>query len=393
MEVILYFRPTNKSYSKPEKLKGVLEIAEKAHKHIQIIDEPPTKKRVRKLMDFWHCKGIIVECGGRGETIDPEVFGTTPVVFFNHSFETLPTRCFAIRHDSKNTGVLAARELLLSGVQFFSYIPALSNPFWSQERQQGFVDALALNGKKYLEFSWPKASETSTKRAKILQGFLRGLPKPCAVFSANDAIAAEAITAARLSDIAIPDDIAFLSVDNSEDICEHTNPTLSSIEPDFRRGGNLAMLMLLAAMSGGTAFRGVRQMTFGDLRVVRRLSTKRLQRTDPTVTKALNLIRQKACDGLTAADVIRIFPCQRRMADHRFSRAVGHSILSEIQSVRLERAKELLLNPNQALKSISDFCGFKHPNSLRKFFLKETGMTLSDWRKKHQHKTDLFTSP
>lgn len=32
------------------------------------------------------------------------------------------------------------------------------------------------------------------------------------------------------------------------------------------------------------------------------------------------------------------------------------------------------------LKAISDFCGFENPNSLRKFFLKETGMTLSAWR-------------
>ena len=38
------------------------------------------------------------------------------------------------------------------------------------------------------------------------------------------------------------------------------------------------------------------------------------------------------------------------------------------------------------IKSISDFCGFQHPNSLRKFFLKETGMTLSAWRKDHLNK-------
>lgn len=69
------------------------------------------------------------------------------------------------------------------------------------------------------------------------------------------------------------------------------------------------------------------------------------------------------------------------MADLRFTQTVGHTILDEIQSVRLERAKQLLLNSNQALEAISDFCGFKHPNSLRKFFLKETGLTLSAWKK------------
>ena len=384
MEVILYFRPS--PGSKPVKLAGVREIAEKAKIHVQVIEETPTRESVARLVAFWKCRGAIVECGGRKESVDPKIFGPTPVVFFNQSFENLSSHCFTIRHDSKSTGVLAARELLLHGIPNFAYIPAPTNPFWSQERELGYADALSLNGKGCLRFSWARGTVGATEKTRSLQAFLRKLPKPCAVFAANDAIGAEVITAARLSDIAIPDDIAVLGVDNSSDICEHTNPTLSSIEPDFRRGGNLAMLMLLAIIREGKSFRGSRQRTFGDLRIVRRLSTKRLQRADPIVTRALDLIRRKACVGLKAAEVVRIFPCRRRMADLRFTQAVGHTILDEIQSVRLDRAKQMLLNPNQELKPISSFCGFKNPNSLRKFFLKETGLTLSAWRKKHLNK-------
>ena len=69
------------------------------------------------------------------------------------------------------------------------------------------------------------------------------------------------------------------------------------------------------------------------------------------------------------------------MAEIRFRKATGKSILEAIHAVRLERTKELLRNPTIQLKSISDFCGFKHPNSLRKFFLRETGHTLSAWRR------------
>ena len=384
MEIVLYFRPSPSS--KPEKLAGVRDIAEKARIHIQIVDEVPSREQVRTLLSFWKCRGVIVECGGRDEIIDPKLFGSTPAVFFNQSFESLSKRCFAVCHDSKHTGTLAARELLVSEAEHFTYIPAPSNPFWSQERKQGFMEALELNGRKCIDFNWPKTADTATQRTKILQDFLQDLPKPCAIFAANDALAAEIITATKLSGIAIPDEVAILGVDNSPDICEHTNPTLSSIEPDFRRGGNIAMLMLLAVMRNSGDFRGLRHRTFGDLHVARRLSTKRLQASDPIVIQALNLIRENACMGLTAAEVARIFPCSRRMADIRFTRTAGHSILDEIQSVRLDRAKQLLLNPNQDIKSISDFCGFKNPNSLRKFFLKETGMTLSAWRKSHLNK-------
>ena len=68
------------------------------------------------------------------------------------------------------------------------------------------------------------------------------------------------------------------------------------------------------------------------------------------------------------------------MADIRFARATGRSILAEIHAVQLERAKELIGGGNMPLKTISDFCGFENPNSLRKFFKAQTGRTMSEWR-------------
>jgi len=388
MDVVLYFRPTPKAYSKPEKLAGVLDIAQKAHVHVQVIEEPPRSNKTRHLCEFWKAKGAIVECGGRQSEIRPSVFGKLPVVFFNHSLESLPSNCFAVSHNSRQTGELAARELLMSGIGNFAYVPDTTNAFWSREREQGFRNALSLNGRRCATLRWQGRAKNATGRNKFLQSYLKKLPKPCAIFAANDFLAAEVITATRMAGLAVPEEIAVLGVDNSTSVCEHANPTLSSIEPDFRRGGNLAMLMLLAAIHDGNAFRGPRQRTFGDLQIVRRLSTKRLQRADPAVADALDYIRRHACDGLKAAEVARRFPCSRRMVDMRFGKAIGHSILDEIQSVRLERAKGMLLNPNQELKSISDFCGFKNPNSLRKFFRKETGMTLSEWRTESQRSKD-----
>ena len=41
---------------------------------------------------------------------------------------------------------------------------------------------------------------------------------------------------------------------------------------------------------------------------------------------------------------------------------------------------EQLLAGTMPLKAISDFCGFENPNSLRKFFKAQTGMTMTAWR-------------
>ena len=67
----------------------------------------------------------------------------------------------------------------------------------------------------------------------------------------------------------------------------------------------------------------------------------------------------------------------------RFRQAAGHSILDEIQSVRLARAKELLSNSTQDMSCIANFCGFKAANAFWKFFRQETGLSPTEWRMKN----------
>ena len=101
-------------------------------------------------------------------------------------------------------------------------------------------------------------------------------------------------------------------------------------------------------------------------------------RYDPEVTAAVELIRRKACEGISSADVVTAFKCSRRMAEVRFRQIVGHSILDEIQSVKLERAKELLSNTGQDIASTANFCGFKAANALWKFFRQEKGLSPTE---------------
>ncbi len=156
-------------------------------------------------------------------------------------------------------------------------------------------------------------------------------------------------------------------------------------EPRFwskeREQGFVAALMLIAGVRSKGRFTGARHRTFGPLLTVHHLSTRNQTSVpDREVSAALELISAEACSGLTAAKVLGLFRCSRRLAEIRFQRATGQSILKAIHAVRLERTKYLLADRNQQLKSIADFCGFSHPNSLRKFFLKETGMTMSTYR-------------
>ena len=100
------------------------------------------------------------------------------------------------------------------------------------------------------------------------------------------------LTLAAHEGLGVPEDLAVLGVDNYEPICENTTPSLSSIEPDFLRCGELAALLLAAYMRDGKHFRGSRRRTFGPARTVVRASTRTtVVGTDRTVAKALETIR------------------------------------------------------------------------------------------------------
>ena len=381
MDTILYFQSPSKT-SAPDKIAGVRRHAAAMNWHLQVMDGLPAPATLAQLVDFWHPIGTIVECGGGYQEIPTDLFEKLPTVYLDRNPRTMPPDASCVSHDSTATGRLAAKELLIAGHPNFAFVPYPQPRFWSDDRERGFRDALALNGMTCETFCGGRHSPQSVVWQKALHRWIAGLPKPCGIFAANDSIAAEVMTAAALSGFDVPREIAVCGVDNFAPICEHTTPTLTSVQPDFLLAGELATQTLVEIV-GGKRHKAIR-LTFGPASIVRRASTRTGSRYDPEVTAAMELIRRRACEGLSSADVVTAFKCSRRMAEVRFRQTTGHSILDEIQSVRLERAKELLSHSGQDLSSIANFCGFKAANALWKFFRQETGMSPTEWRMKNR---------
>lgn len=386
MNIVLYFKPTRKK-SDAVKIDGVRGIATRLGWHLQIVEAEPNAKTIDGLIDFWHPIGAIAESDGWNSDIRPSAFKGLKTVFIDPESGKLPPGAFAVGQDSYQTGLEAGRELLLTGRENFAYIPFPRNTTWSAERLSGFEAALETNGKTYRVFHSRHRDGDSPLYRRELQKFICSLPRPAAIFAANDETAETVLTTATVAGFKVPEDFAVLGVDNFEQICENTTPSLSSVEPDFRRCGELAALMLAAIIRDDKGYRGDHLRTFGPLRIARRASTRvGSNQIDSEVSAALELIRREACNGLKAEQVMATFGCSRPLAAARFKKATGHTILNEIHAVRLERAKSLLMDPNQMLKTISDFCGFDNPNSLRKFFRREMGMTMSEWREKNRNR-------
>lgn len=382
MNVILYFQPQVKR-SDTLKLMGVKQLAQKFGWRIQVVEAVPTRRGIRELIAFWNARGAIVECDGWSSPLKPETFDGLPTVFLDPPSHLKPVCPYHISQDSNATGRTAAKELLVLERKNFAFVPFSRPVHWSDERQEAFVQTLSLNGYGCSVFKAPGGANAVQRSRKLLRDFLVALPKPAALFAANDEIGETVIALSNLAGLRIPDDLAVLGVDNYEPICESTTPTLSSIEPDFLLCGERAAVLLSTLIAGEEPPLGDRTRPFGPARVIHRASTSIITGgTNRQVGEALELIRLRACQGLTADEVLKVFDCSRPLAYERFRNATGHTILEAIHAAQLERCKTLLADPCLQMKVISDFCGFTHPNSLRKFFLRETGMTMSAWRQK-----------
>ena len=354
-------------------------FADKAGWRTQVVTSTTLNARqVSRLLDFWQPAGVYIDLAHTRGKVAFEAFGKTPLACFAWDAASVPSNVTAILYDSYGTGRLGARELLSLEPVSFAYVHPPDEPIWSRDREAGFCDALKLNGCKAEVFH---GGRTGIRYQKPLQNFLKKLPKPCAIMAANDSIGANILNIAGKLGLAVPDELAVLGVDDIAGICEHTHPKLSSIRPNFPRGTELAIVALLARRRRQKRTAASRRFVFGPIGVTHRASTRLLRQSNAAVAAALNKIADEACTGLRARDVVKLFPCARPVAEARFRKATGHSILEEIHAVRLNRLKEMLSNPSVQLKSLPRFCGFQTINALCSFFHRQTGMTMSAWRK------------
>jgi len=215
-----------------------------------------------------------------------------------------------------------------------------------------FHDMVALHGKRQRVFGATGARD-SISYVRRLKAWLAALPKPCGIMTANDFTAKSVLDLCTASGIRIPQDIAVVGVDNDENICLNVQPPLSSVLPDMESVGYEAM-RLLDRIIRNPRMKPVCVEAGAALMVVRRESSRAHAAYRGDVEKAVALIRARACDGLRARDVVAAMQGSRRYAELAFRNATGHSILDEIQAVRMERARTLVHNSTYTVAAIAN---------------------------------------
>lgn len=292
-----------------------------------------------------------------------------------------------VTSDSEGVGRAAAEAFLGKGFGHFAYVPDVYDWDWSALRGQGFAMRLAAEGLPCAHYRCPndRARKDWALDQKHLARWLHELPKPVAILAAHDARARQILETCHGNGLNVPGEVALLGVDNDEMICENTMPTLSSVQPDFEAGGYEAARLLEELMRGKA--RGVCNICYGVKQVVLRESSRFAHAVDRRYLRGLEFIRLNAGTAITVTDIARHMGVSRRLAEMLFRRHVGHSILDEIQEVRLTRLKTFLSETTLPIGTITWQCGYQSENHVKRVFKQKTGLTMSQYRKQRSPST------
>ncbi len=103
-------------------------------------------------------------------------------------------------------------------------------------------------------------------------------------------------------------------------------------------------------------------------------------RYSPDVQRALQLVRERAGQGMRVADLARILAVSRSHLEQEFSRVLGHTPGEEIRRVRVQTAEDLLRRSNHTITEIAGMLGFERTGNFSEFFRKHVGMSPRAYR-------------
>jgi LacI family transcriptional regulator len=283
--------------------------------------------------------------------------------------------------DAAAAAALAFEHLRDRGFRHFAFCGAAPKYHFFDERGEEFGKLASESGFSFSALPSTRQLRTSAswdQEQRHLAKWISKLPKPVGILACHDERGVELLNACRDLQIAVPDEVAVIGVDNDEVMCELADPPLSSVDSNTEQIGYRAAELLDQLMAGTITLAGNTRIKPAG--VVLRRSTDALAIDDREVAATMRFIRDHACDGINVDDVLQHTQLSRSTLERRFVKLLGRSPSDEISRLRIERAKQLLEETNLPLSRVADLVGIEHPEHLGRLFRRVTGKTPGDYR-------------
>ncbi len=208
--------------------------------------------------------------------------------------------------------------------------------------------------------------------------WLQALPKPVGVMCSSDEEALGVLDACRRADLAVPDQVSLISVDNDEYICLFAKPTLTSIDVNTEEIGCQAAALLERMIAGEQPPSAT--VLVPPRGVVVRGSTDAWALPDEQVSSAVRYIREHACEDINVERLLEHCNLSRRTLERRFKELLGRTPNAEILRVRLESARRALARTDLTVAKVAVNSGFHSISHFTTTFRRATGLSPVAYR-------------
>jgi LacI family transcriptional regulator len=293
--------------------------------------------------------------------------------------------CPHIVSNSPAIAEMAADYYIERGFKTFAFCGNQASE-WSTTRRDCFVQKLSDNNYDIHVYEQPKSRGWYSweKEQHYLVKWLKELPKPIALFAANDDRARIVIEACKIAGIHVPEEIAIMGVDNDEHVCELSSPPLSSIALNTERIGMTAAKMLDVMMTTGDECD--EDIVLQPTHVITRQSTNIQAIEDNEIAKAISYINANAHKLIQVDDVVSVTVLGRRALEKRFRKYLRRSIFNEINSIQVQHMATMLIDTNMSITDIAQVMGYPSAKHISRSFRKIKKMTPLQYRKKNSNK-------
>jgi len=341
--------------------------------------EPIDLKSSIPHLTSWKPDGIIM----RDSLITNELLKLKiPTILAIHN-SSYPKNLPVIKTDSRSIAKMASDHLIEKGFKSFAFC-GFDDYDWSNERKMFFCRFNSEFGYNTHVYVPPKSIKTHDweKEERHVCEWIKTLPKPVGILACNDDRGQHILEVCKRIDLKVPEDVAVVGVDNDPMICEIGDPPLTSIALNVESAGYEAA-KLLDRLINNKKTKG-QQIIVSPTHIVQRQSSDILAVNDAEVASAIRFIKGNAKNKILVNDVVKTTRISRRTLEQRFRKTVHRSIYDEIRRVRVEWISKLLIETDLPISQITSFFNFTDVEHISRYFKKEKGIGLHEFRKLHQ---------
>lgn len=291
-----------------------------------------------------------------------------------------------ISNDHAAIATAAAAHLLQRGFTHFGYV-GHAGLYWSDRRRDEFARCVTQAGYEAHAFCDGTQDLRSLRQGAweleldSIAAWATALPKPVAILACDDFRGLQLLAACRVAGIAVPEEVAVLGVGADEIACELADPPLSSVILNAWSMGFEAARLLHTMIRGDSVKSG--DVLIPPLNIAARQSTDVMAIADPVVAKAMQFMRERACDGINVEDVLGHLNISRTALQERFRKTLRRSVHDVLVEARIARVKEFLVETTLSLEQIAERTGFSYPEYMSSTFKQRTGWTPARYRREH----------